>query len=153
MSGLIAYFWPAAAIGLLAGIIAGLRVFRSARLGGADQLAGTKSVIHRDPKSRRTALLGGAFAALAGAGLWHGPLGGADRLASDIEARTLAELQHLEMSAVSGRLEEKPLTRRILLEGPADDFQRGELVRIIGDLPGVSTARWSNPAEPKSGAR
>jgi hypothetical protein len=31
----------------------------------------------------------------------------------------------------------------VLLSGPADDFQRSELVRIIGEVPGVSTATWS----------
>jgi hypothetical protein len=31
-----------------------------------------------------------------------------------------------------------------MLSGPADDFQSSELVRIIGSIPGVSSARWSS---------
>jgi ABC-type xylose transport system permease subunit len=47
------------------------------------------------------------------------------------------------MTRVQAHLHRGPLTRRVLLSGPADDFQRSELVRIIGSLPGVSSVRWS----------
>jgi hypothetical protein len=36
-----------------------------------------------------------------------------------------------------------PLTRRVSLSGPADDFQRSELVRLINQMPGVSDTSWS----------
>ena len=48
------------------------------------------------------------------------------------------------MRTVSARLHHRPLTRRLVLSGTADDFQRSELVRIMGDLPGVSRASWSD---------
>ena len=47
------------------------------------------------------------------------------------------------MNRVTARLHHGPLTRRLALSGTADDFQRSELVRIMGDLPGVSRANWS----------
>ena len=31
-----------------------------------------------------------------------------------------------------------------MLSGPADDFQRGELVRLMSQVPGVSGATWSD---------
>jgi hypothetical protein len=47
------------------------------------------------------------------------------------------------MAQVTGHLHRNPLTRRVSLSGPADDFQRGELARLIDDVPGVSNAAWS----------
>jgi len=35
------------------------------------------------------------------------------------------------------------LTRRLVLAGPADTWQRGELARLFGQVPGVSGATWS----------
>ena len=52
-------------------------------------------------------------------------------------------LDYYEMTKVTAHLHHGPLTRRLILSGPADDFQSSELVRIMGDLPGVSNARWS----------
>jgi hypothetical protein len=52
-------------------------------------------------------------------------------------------LVYHEIPEVSGHLHRGPLTRRVLLSGRADDFQRSELVRIIGDLPGVESTSWS----------
>jgi len=37
------------------------------------------------------------------------------------------------------------MTRRMMLSGPADQFQRREIVRIMQDIPGVSSASWSRP--------
>ncbi|MDL2341453.1 MAG: hypothetical protein QFB89_09005, partial [Pseudomonadota bacterium] len=47
-----------------------------------------------------------------------------------------------EMTQVQARLARSPLSRELLLTGPADDFQTSELVRIMGSLPAVSKARW-----------
>ena len=44
------------------------------------------------------------------------------------------------------------LARRLILSGPADEFQRQELVRILDDIPGVLEVRWdaaSLPQEPR----
>jgi hypothetical protein len=50
------------------------------------------------------------------------------------------------MYQINARLHRGPLTRRLILAGPADDFQSSELVRIMGAVPGVSGARWSEKA-------
>jgi hypothetical protein len=47
------------------------------------------------------------------------------------------------MVKVTAHLHRGPLTRRLILAGPADDFQRSELVRITGAIPGFGSVRWS----------
>jgi hypothetical protein len=49
------------------------------------------------------------------------------------------------MTLVRARVERDPLRRSLILSGPADDFQQGELVRILSGIPGVGTVRWSTP--------
>lgn len=100
--------------------------------------------------TRNRILLLGVAAVLAETALWHAPLGAADRLSERIEAAANAELRRQEMTAVTARLERSPLRRRIVLSGPADDFQHRELVRIIDDLPGVSGVRWATPPAPST---
>jgi hypothetical protein len=124
VSTLWAYLWPAFSAGALIGVIAGLIGFRR--------------------RARRNAALGiGVGLSLACALLWSGPLGGADRLVRQIERRVHYTLVYYEMTQVSAKLHHHPLTRRILLSGPADDFQRSELVRVMEEIPGVSKATWS----------
>ena len=95
------------------------------------------------PRGRRNlALAIGVAVAILLAGLWHGPLGAADRLASDIERRARATFVNYEIPQVSGHVHHDPLTRRVLLSGPADDFQQRELVRLVEEIPGVSSASW-----------
>lgn len=130
MNALWSYFWPAFAAGLLVGVLAGIFAFR------------------RKPK--RNAVLGiGVVISLAFAGLWHGPFGAADRFVSQVEGRARAALNYYGMPTVTAHLHRGPLTRRLLLTGPADDFQTSELVRIMGQVPGVSRAQWAPaPAGP-----
>ena len=90
----------------------------------------------------------GVVAVLAETALWHGPLGAGDRLAAKIETHARTVLDHLEMTKVSARLERSPLRRRLVLSGPADDFQRAELVQILDDISGVSGVRWDRPPTP-----
>lgn len=100
--------------------------------------------------SRRQKLALGLFLALLLGWLYHGPIGTADRFAATVESRARAELVRNEMGMITARLERRPLTRTLVLSGPADDFQRGELVRIMGEIPGVGSVRWdpaSLPAE------
>ena len=87
----------------------------------------------------------GVAVVLAETALWHGPLGAGDRLAGKIERTARTTLEHFEMPLVTARLERSPLRRRLLLSGPADDFQRGELVRIMNEIPGVASVRWTTP--------
>ena len=118
-----AYFWPIAGLGLLAGTIIGSIALR---------------------RQRNWLLAVGAIVAIGAAALWHGPLGAANRFTAKVESTGEFVLADWEMSQVQARLHRAPLTRRLMLTGPADDFQRGELVRIMSTIPGVSIATWSN---------
>ncbi|WP_162888167.1 hypothetical protein [Sphingomonas mesophila] len=85
----------------------------------------------------------GLAASVASAVLWHGPGGAADRFIGRSEAELAQMLDYFEMRQVSGRVQRDPVARRIVLRGPADDFQRRELVRLSEDIPGIGEARWS----------
>ena len=92
----------------------------------------------------RTSILALGIAAVIGATwVWHGPLGAGDRLARQIEADARAQLDRDEMTQVQARVEREPLSRRLILSGPADDFQRREIKRRMETLPGVGEAVWS----------
>ena len=94
----------------------------------------------------------GVVATLAFAGLWHGPLGAGDRLAARADKVARDTLVYYELPAVSARVARGPLSRSIILSGPADRFQRSELVRIMGDVPGINAVAW-NPASLPQEAR
>ncbi len=98
--------------------------------------------------TRGTLILLGAVATLAVAELYHGPLGAADQLEQRIERRARAELGRNEMTQVRAELKSRPLSRTLVLSGPADDFQRGELVRVMGELPGVDRVEWDPASLP-----
>ena len=97
--------------------------------------------------TRRAKLLLGALAAIGIAELWHGPLGAADELQTEVEREARSLLDHYELPQVTARMDDAPLTRRIILNGPADDFQRRALVERVGELPGVNEVRW-DPRSP-----
>lgn len=94
---------------------------------------------------RRLTLALGIGATMAATALWHGPMGAADRFSGRIEQAARRTLDYYELPAVQAHVERGPLTRRIILSGPADDFQQAELVRILGGIPGVGGVRWANP--------
>ena len=126
MNELWDYFWPLFALGLLIGGLGGTIAFRR--------------------RARRNlALAVGLAASLAATGLWHGPLGAADRFSSQVEKQARTGLDHYEMTQMSGALHHGPLTRRLILSGgqTLDDWQRGEIVRLFSQLPGVSEAQLS----------
>ena len=129
MSPAWSYFWPVVAVGLVLGAAAGTVWLR---------------------RKRPWALAVGVAVGLAVAAAWHWPLGAATRFATAIEPAARAVLVDWEMGQVEAQLPRGPLTRRLILSGPADSFQRGELVRIMGSLPGVSSATWraSSPGVP-----
>jgi hypothetical protein len=122
MNTLWAYFWPCVAAGLLTGGIGGLFGFR---------------------RKRRLPLIAGALLAIAAAAAWHGPLGAADRFTARIEHQSREALDYYELPKVTAHLHRSPLTRRLVLVGQVDDWQRGELIRLFSQLPGVSRATWS----------
>ena len=125
MNAFWSYFWPVFGAGLAAGVIAGAFAFR------------------RQP-TRWVLLAAGVVASILLAALWHGPLGGADQFETKVDRGIRATLTYYEMTQVTAHLHHDPLTRRVLLSGPADDFQRSELVRLMDELPGVSSASWSS---------
>ena len=125
MNPLWSYFWPVFAVGLIVGVIAGLVGFRR--------------------RGKRAMALGiGITLTLAATIVWHGPLAGAEHLTTSVERDARATLDYYEMSRVTAHLHRAPLTRHVVLTGPADDFQRTELVRTIDTLPGVGSAGWTD---------
>ncbi len=92
---------------------------------------------------RKPALALGVAATLAASLLWHGPGGAGGRLGKSIDHEVRAMLDHYEMQMVSSHIQHDPLTRRIVLDGPADDFQRAEIKRMSEELPGIATAHWT----------
>lgn len=103
--------------------------------------------------NRNLLLLLGIGATLAETALWHGPGGTGERFARNVESAARAELDHQEMTQVQARIERHPIRRTLVLSGPADDFQQGELVQIMGDVPGVGDVRWATPPSNSDGVR
>ncbi|GLR46488.1 hypothetical protein [Sphingomonas astaxanthinifaciens] len=97
--------------------------------------------------NRRLGLLAGALASIGVAELYHGPLGASDDLKAKVEAHARNLLDYYELPQVTARMDESPRSRRLILKGPADDFQRRALVEKIGQLPGVNEVRW-DPSSP-----
>ncbi len=133
-------------MGVVIGVITGSLLYNRLVISAREQLAGLEVAIDDKRRMRRITFVAGLAATVGLAILWHWPFGAGDRLSSRVEATAIAELRHLEMPHVVARLERSPLRRRIVLSGPADDFQQAELVRIVDDLPGVSGVRWATPA-------
>lgn len=124
MNAFWAYFWPPFVAGVAIGIIAGTIAFRRTR-------------------KRFLAQAIGALAAITLAWIWHGPIGAADRFTAKVESTISEALINNEIPEVSGHLHRAPLTRRAMLSGPADDFQRREVIRLMHVVPGVESASWS----------
>ena len=122
MNAFWVYFWPSLGAGLAVGIIAGAIGFR---------------------RRRYLPMVLGAILATGLAALWHGPLGAADKFTSEVEGIARQALVYNEIPEVSAHLHHGPLTRRILLSGPADNFQRSQLVIVMDQVPGVESASWS----------
>lgn len=91
----------------------------------------------------------GVAATLAFAALWHGPLGAGERLAARAEKVAHDTLVKYERPMNNARLERAPLSRRLILSGPADDFQRTEMARIMVQVPGVNEVRWDPGSLPQ----
>ena len=142
------YFWPVFGIGVIVGIIAAVGSFRVRIVRSRERPLEPDFI--PQPRRRRIAfLLSGLFVSIAAAALWHGPLGAADRFSAKIERQSRQALDYYEMYKVGAHLHRGPLTRELILAGPADldDFQRGELVRLFNQLPGVHSVSWSNGSE------
>jgi hypothetical protein len=139
MNPLWSYLWPAFGLGVIIGIPAGVIGFRLPRRSPED--AGLSRELRR---KRIIALVAGALLSIAATTLWHGPFGAADRFSTRIERALRSIMTYYEMPQVSAHLHHDPLTREVVFYGPADDFQRAELARLITQLPGVRSAGWSS---------
>ena len=80
--------------------------------------------------------------------LFHGPLGYGEKLTSGLERKAQAVVAETNVPGVTARIE--PGSRRVLLSGPADAFQRegqGELKGIndlVSEIEGVSAIQWAD---------
>lgn len=83
--------------------------------------------------------------------LWHGPLGAGEKLAAQSEARARRTLDYYELPMIQAHVQRSPLARRLILSGPADEFQRSELVRILDETPGILEVRWDPGSLPQEG--
>ena len=99
--------------------------------------------------SNRTIFLLGFAAVVGFTALWHGPLGAGERLAQRSETIARRTLDYYELPMIQAKMERGPQSRRMILSGPADDFQRSELVRILDDIPGVLEVRWDPASLPQ----
>ncbi|NUT01722.1 MAG: hypothetical protein HOP96_12190 [Sphingomonas sp.] len=118
-------YWPAIVAAVVIGVIAGAIGFRR-------------------KTGRNVAIVAGVAAALVLTWGWHGPGGAAERLATTLERTSRDLVVAFEMSPVQSAVERHPLRRTLVLSGPADDFQRSELARILDELPGVAGVRWAD---------
>jgi hypothetical protein len=99
--------------------------------------------------SRITILLLGLAAVIGFTALWHGPLGAGERLANKAETAARAQLDRDEMFQIQARIQRGPLSRRLIVSGPADDFQRSEIIRRLDGIPGVLEVRWDPASLPQ----
>jgi len=126
------FYWPVLVAAAIIGLVGGVTGFRKA-------------------SSIRRFAWHGTAAAFAVSLLWHGPGGAGERFRTSVERSARVTLDNYEMGQVAARLERGPLTRTLVLSGPADDFQQRELVRILSLLPGVGAVRWDRPVAQSKG--
>jgi hypothetical protein len=126
------FYWPVFVAAVVIGLAAGVIAFR------------------KPGPERRAPLAAGALSAVLVATAWH-LLSAGDRLGRSVEQSVRTTLANYEMDQVTAQLERGPLSRTIILSGPADDFQRRELIRILDEVPGVSSVRWDRPLTPTKG--
>lgn len=127
MSALWDFYWPVFTAGMLVGLATGWFAF------------------YRRARISLARLTAGAAMSVAAAALWHGPLGAGDRLGSTMATAARAELDRIELPFITARVERGPLSRTLILAGPADPFQHRELPRYMKQIRGVDKVRWANP--------
>ena len=86
---------------------------------------------------------------MAFSAIWHGPVGAGDRLAAHAELIARRTLDYYELPMIQATLARRPLARTIVLSGPADNFQRRELVRVLDQVPGILAVRWDPGSLPQ----
>lgn len=129
-------YWPVLTVAIVLGVNAGAIAFRKR---APNQ---HKKVNWR--RRRIAVLAAGAILTVAFGAIWHGPIGKGQRFAADFDRQARQVLVNYEMEPVSAVVDREPIRRTISLSGPADDFQRFELVRIMNEVPGVADVRWAD---------
>lgn len=129
-------YWPVLTVAIVLGVNTGAIAFRKR---GPSQF---KTI--NWPLRRKLVLAGGTALVFAFGAIWHGPIGKGERFVAETERFSRRVLVDFEMAPVTAVVERNPIKRQLILSGPADDFQRSELVRILNDVPGVSGVRWTN---------
>lgn len=142
-------YWPLLVAALLGGIVVGRMAFRLPRMSDDDSAADINAKLADQYRRKRNKTLWlGLAGLLAAVVLWHGPLGGGSRFARLIEGAVAAELKWLEMPEISGKLERTPLSRTLVLAGPANDFQQEGFVRALKPIKGIPRIRWLDQRAP-----
>ncbi|GAA4749188.1 hypothetical protein GCM10023264_14290 [Sphingomonas daechungensis] len=127
-------YWPVITAAVVIGVVAGRIGFRK------DKAVGREAY----KRKRSLTVLIATAAVLIIAWVWHGPVGTGERFASSTEQFTRKVLIDWEMAPVQAAVVRSPLKRSLVLSGPADAFQRSELVRILNDVPGVGEVHWAD---------
>ena len=99
--------------------------------------------------TRQSIFLIGIASTMVLTALWHGPLGASERVAARAEVIARRTLDYYELPMIQAKLARAPLARTIILSGPADDFQRRELVRVLNEIPGILAVRWDPGSLPQ----
>lgn len=129
-------YWPVLTVAIVLGVNFGAIVFRKR---GQSQF---KKI--NWPRRRKLVFAAGVVLVLAFGAAWHGPIGKGDRFIAETERFSRRVLVDFEMEPVTAVVESNPIKRQLILSGPADNFQRRELVRILNDVPGVAGVRWTD---------
>ena len=137
-------YWPLVVAALLAGVIVGRFAYRRPSLGKDPGKEEKSAAAQHYRRKRNRSLAIGTTALLAAVSLWHGPLGGGDRFARLVEAAVESELEWLETPEISGRLERSPLSRTLVLAGPANSFQQDGFIRALRSVRGLAGIRWND---------
>lgn len=126
-------YWPMITASVILGVIAGTLAFG---------IHGNRRIYLSFRHRRPPTLLVGAVTTLLVGWAWHAPTGTGDHFVETTERQARQTLVDFEMEPVHAIVKRDPIRRTIILSGPADDFQRSELVRILNELPGVANVRW-----------
>jgi len=101
--------------------------------------------------SKPVKFLIGLLATILMGWVYHGPLGNGEALLGRLEAQAKTAVAATEVPGVEVRMVRDPLTRKAVLSGPADRFQRegrGSLKGIddvVAEVEGISELEWTNP--------
>jgi hypothetical protein len=75
--------------------------------------------------------------------------GQAKRLAERGRNHCRTTLDYYELPLIQAKCSAVRLSRRLVLSGPADDFQRSELVRILDERRAFFDVRWDAASLPQ----